>query len=253
MELPTNTFKRGAAPGQAANRLVGGTGRCLRRRTVRQRRLRLAGDRCRARAERSAQRAARNCRRSRRIRCIPSCARSHGSVELIKQYLDIGAQTLHDSHGGIGRAGARAWWPRRATRPAACAASAARLARASRWNQIDDYLQRSDEQMCVLVQVESVTGLTHLERDRRGRGRRRGVLRSRGSGGVAWDCSASPRDPAVQDGHCPGNRDGAQGPARRRARSPRTASSRAGTWSRARCSSPWGSTPPCWYEPAASC
>jgi 4-hydroxy-2-oxoheptanedioate aldolase len=38
------------------------------------------------------------------------------------------------------------------------------LARASRWNQIDDYLRRSDDEMCVFVQVESVNALTHLER-----------------------------------------------------------------------------------------
>src|SRR3984893_4173041 len=38
------------------------------------------------------------------------------------------------------------------------------LARASRWNQIDDYLRRCDDEMCVLVQVESVNALAQLER-----------------------------------------------------------------------------------------
>jgi 4-hydroxy-2-oxoheptanedioate aldolase len=37
------------------------------------------------------------------------------------------------------------------------------VARASRWNQIDDYLRRSDDEMCVLVQVESVNAMAHLE------------------------------------------------------------------------------------------
>jgi 4-hydroxy-2-oxoheptanedioate aldolase len=37
------------------------------------------------------------------------------------------------------------------------------LARASRWNQIDDYVRRSDAEICVIVQVESVGGLTNLE------------------------------------------------------------------------------------------
>jgi 4-hydroxy-2-oxoheptanedioate aldolase len=37
------------------------------------------------------------------------------------------------------------------------------LARSSRWNQIDDYLRRSDDEMCVFVQVESVAGLANLE------------------------------------------------------------------------------------------
>jgi 4-hydroxy-2-oxoheptanedioate aldolase len=34
--------------------------------------------------------------------------------------------------------------------------------RASRWNRIEDYFQRSDAEMCVLVQVESVKGLQNL-------------------------------------------------------------------------------------------
>jgi 4-hydroxy-2-oxoheptanedioate aldolase len=37
------------------------------------------------------------------------------------------------------------------------------LARSSRWNQIDDYLRRSDDEMCVFVQVESVNALSNLE------------------------------------------------------------------------------------------
>jgi 4-hydroxy-2-oxoheptanedioate aldolase len=37
------------------------------------------------------------------------------------------------------------------------------LARASRWNQIDGYLQKCNDEMCVLVQVESVTALDSLE------------------------------------------------------------------------------------------
>jgi 4-hydroxy-2-oxoheptanedioate aldolase len=37
------------------------------------------------------------------------------------------------------------------------------IARASRWNQIEGYLHRSDDEMCVLVQIESVTALENLE------------------------------------------------------------------------------------------
>jgi 4-hydroxy-2-oxoheptanedioate aldolase len=37
------------------------------------------------------------------------------------------------------------------------------LARSSRWNQIDDYLGRSDAEMCVFVQVESIKALSNLE------------------------------------------------------------------------------------------
>ncbi len=85
----------------------------------------------------------------------------HGSVELIKQYLDIGAQTLIipmvESAEQARRMVAATRYPTRGIRGVGSAA-----ARASRWNQIDDYVRRSDEEMCVLVQVESVNALTHL-------------------------------------------------------------------------------------------
>jgi 4-hydroxy-2-oxoheptanedioate aldolase len=85
-----------------------------------------------------------------------------GSVELIKQYLDIGAQTLIipmvESADQARRMVAATRYPIRGVRGVGSAA-----ARASRWNQIDDYVRRSDDEMCVLVQVESVNALTHLE------------------------------------------------------------------------------------------
>ena len=37
------------------------------------------------------------------------------------------------------------------------------LARASRWNQVDDYLHDCEEEICVLVQVESVNGLDNID------------------------------------------------------------------------------------------
>ncbi len=37
------------------------------------------------------------------------------------------------------------------------------LARASRWQKVDRYLQTADEQMCLLVQVETLAGLENLE------------------------------------------------------------------------------------------
>jgi 4-hydroxy-2-oxoheptanedioate aldolase len=36
------------------------------------------------------------------------------------------------------------------------------LARASRWNNVEEYLRKADEEMCVLVQVESTTALKNL-------------------------------------------------------------------------------------------
>jgi len=88
----------------------------------------------------------------------PACA----SVELIKQYLDVGAQTLIipmiESAEQARQAVAATRYPTRGVRGVGSA-----LARASRWNQIEDYLARSDQEICVLVQVESVHALRHLE------------------------------------------------------------------------------------------
>jgi 4-hydroxy-2-oxoheptanedioate aldolase len=88
----------------------------------------------------------------------PSC----GKVELIKQYLDIGAQTLIipmvESAEQAREMVAATRYPPRGVRGVGSA-----IARASRWNQINDYLPRSDDEMCVFVQVESVNAMAHLE------------------------------------------------------------------------------------------
>lgn len=85
-----------------------------------------------------------------------------GNVHLIKQLLDIGAQTLlipmietveeaelmvkavsYPPHGvrGVGAA----------------------LARATRWNSIPDYYQNAQDDICLLIQIESVKGLANLD------------------------------------------------------------------------------------------
>ena len=85
-----------------------------------------------------------------------------GSVELIKQYLDIGAQTLiipmveTAEQARVVVAATR--YPTRGVRGVGSA-----LARASRWNQIDDYLRRCEQEICVWVQVESINAMTHLK------------------------------------------------------------------------------------------
>ena len=85
-----------------------------------------------------------------------------GSVELIKQYLDLGVQTLIipmvETAEQAGRMVAATRYPTRGVRGVGST-----LARASRWNQVDDYLARSDEEMCVIVQVESVKALSNLD------------------------------------------------------------------------------------------
>jgi 4-hydroxy-2-oxoheptanedioate aldolase len=88
----------------------------------------------------------------------PACA----DVVLVKQYLDIGAQTLLipmvETVDQAERMVAATRYPTRGIRGVGSA-----LARASRWNQIEGYLHQCDAEMCVLVQVESVNGLKNLE------------------------------------------------------------------------------------------
>ncbi|MFC0180044.1 4-hydroxy-2-oxoheptanedioate aldolase [Thorsellia kenyensis] len=85
-----------------------------------------------------------------------------GDSALIKQYLDIGVQSLlvpmvetaeqakllvssmHYPPDGIRGVGSA-------------------LARASLWSQIDEYLNLANEQMCLLAQVENVEGLNNID------------------------------------------------------------------------------------------
>jgi 4-hydroxy-2-oxoheptanedioate aldolase len=80
---------------------------------------------------------------------------------LIKQYLDIGAQTvlvpMVESAGQAARVVAATRYP-----PAGIRGVGSALARASRWNQLGDYLHRCAQELCVLVQVESARGLDNL-------------------------------------------------------------------------------------------
>jgi 4-hydroxy-2-oxoheptanedioate aldolase len=119
-----------------------------------------------------------------------------GTAELIKQYLDIGAQTIIvpmvETAAQAKDVVAATRYPTRGVRGVGSA-----LARASRWNRIDDYLRRSDAEMCVLVQVESLAGMANLE----------SIAAVEGVDGVFFgpaDLAASmgligrPADPAVQ-------------------------------------------------------
>jgi len=85
-----------------------------------------------------------------------------GEATLLKQYLDIGFQTLlvpfvetaDQAHALV-----------RAVRfpPAGVRGIGVGLARAARWNRIDRYLDRADDEICLLVQIESRLGLKNLE------------------------------------------------------------------------------------------
>ena len=80
---------------------------------------------------------------------------------LLKQYLDIGAQTLLvpmvESAAQAQRIVAATRYP-----PAGIRGVGSALARASRWNLIGNYLRDCAKELCVLIQVESAPGLKNL-------------------------------------------------------------------------------------------
>ena len=84
-----------------------------------------------------------------------------GDVVLIKQYLEIGAQTLLipmvDTAEQAARMVAATRYPPRGVRGVGSAG-----ARSSRWSGVPHYLHEADDEMCVLVQVETKTGLANL-------------------------------------------------------------------------------------------
>jgi 4-hydroxy-2-oxoheptanedioate aldolase len=85
-----------------------------------------------------------------------------GETWLIKQYLDIGFTTLLLP---LVANAAHARELVRATRypPAGTRGVGAALARASSWNRNRDYLDRADDDICVLVQVETAEALADIE------------------------------------------------------------------------------------------
>jgi 4-hydroxy-2-oxoheptanedioate aldolase len=85
-----------------------------------------------------------------------------GSVQLIKQLLDIGAQTLLIP---MVETVEQAELMVKAVRypPEGVRGVGAALARATRWNSISNYYATAHENICLLIQIESVTGLENLD------------------------------------------------------------------------------------------
>jgi 4-hydroxy-2-oxoheptanedioate aldolase len=85
-----------------------------------------------------------------------------GDVQLIKQLLDIGAQTLLvpmvESAEQAKLLVAAMRYP-----PAGIRGVGAALARASQWNRVANYVHDANDQMCLLVQVETRPGLENLD------------------------------------------------------------------------------------------
>ncbi|HEU0200999.1 MAG TPA: 4-hydroxy-2-oxoheptanedioate aldolase [Burkholderiaceae bacterium] len=107
-------------------------------------------------------------------------------VALVKQYLDLGALTLLLPMIDTAEQAALMV---RATRyaPEGIRGEGAALARASRWNQIPDYVNQANKQMCVLVQAETTAALANL----------RGIANVDGVDGVFF----GPADLSASMGH----------------------------------------------------
>jgi 4-hydroxy-2-oxoheptanedioate aldolase len=85
-----------------------------------------------------------------------------GETYIIKQLLDIGAQSLLipmvDSREQAEALVRAVSYPPRGVRGVGAA-----LARASRFNRISDYLETADDEICLLLQIESRKGLAALD------------------------------------------------------------------------------------------
>lgn len=85
-----------------------------------------------------------------------------GQTDVIKKLLDIGAQTLLvpmvESPEQAADIVSACRYP-----PAGIRGVGTSLARAARWNRVDGYADLADEQICVIVQIESVEGTRNIE------------------------------------------------------------------------------------------
>ncbi len=85
-----------------------------------------------------------------------------GRQSVIKQILDIGAQTLLvpmvENAEQAQAIVAAVRYPPRGNRGVGTA-----LARAARWNRIDGYFEHADEEVCLILQVESAAALDQLD------------------------------------------------------------------------------------------
>jgi len=95
---------------------------------------------------------------------IPTLVRPpHGDPALIKQFLDIGAQTLLVP---MVETAAQARDLVKATRypPQGIRGLGTSLARAARWNRIPGYAREANDQICLVVQVETALALENLQK-----------------------------------------------------------------------------------------
>ncbi|MEQ8262758.1 HpcH/HpaI aldolase/citrate lyase family protein [Pseudohaliea sp.] len=85
------------------------------------------------------------------------------SPSLLKRFLEMGAQTfiipMIDTPEQAAACAEALYYPPRGRRGVGTS-----LARAARWNGVDDYLAGANDEICLLVQAESTTSLANLER-----------------------------------------------------------------------------------------
>lgn len=85
-----------------------------------------------------------------------------GDVAKIKQVLDIGAQSLLipqvETAEQAAELASAVMYP-----PAGIRGVGTALARAAKWNMVDDYFEAVDDELCLMIQVESVRGLENLD------------------------------------------------------------------------------------------
>jgi len=85
-----------------------------------------------------------------------------GEQHLIKQLMDIGVQTLLVPNVETAEhAEDCAKYMRYA--PAGVRGVGSSLARAAKWDRVDNYYQKANDEMCLVVQVESVKGVENLD------------------------------------------------------------------------------------------
>lgn len=87
---------------------------------------------------------------------------AEGSTTLIKQLLDIGAQTLLlpmvDSAEQAKQIVAAAKYP-----PVGIRGLGTSMARAANWNRTPGYLDKANDEVCIVVQIETLAGLNNIE------------------------------------------------------------------------------------------
>lgn len=103
------------------------------------------------------------------VHAVPGSVDTHPVVRLpvadpvlVKQYLDIGAQTLLlpmiDTAEQAQDAVRAMRYP-----PEGIRGMGSGISRSSRWHRFSNYIQEANEQVCLLVQVESVDAITNLD------------------------------------------------------------------------------------------